>query len=108
MFNPHSNSRSTSQPDDVLTLAGAARLLKLCEKTTAKLAQSGELPARRVGVQWRFSRRAVLAYIEGGPVSAAIPATTAAETSSGAATSQAKPHQNVRPASEKWRRLPRG
>lgn len=56
---------------DVLTLAEAAKLLKLCEKTTGKLAKSGDLPARRVGNQWRLSRRAVLAHIEGETLPAA-------------------------------------
>ena len=50
---------------DVLTLAEAAKLLKLCEKTAGRLAKSGDLPAKRVGNQWRLSRRAVLAHIEG-------------------------------------------
>lgn len=58
-------SRPEQDPGDVLTLAEAAKLLKVCEKTTGKLAQTGELPARRVGNQWRFSRRAVLAHLEG-------------------------------------------
>lgn len=53
------------QDGEVLTLTEAAKLLKVCEKTAGKLAQAGELPARRVGVQWRFTRRSVLAYLEG-------------------------------------------
>jgi len=58
-------TKINNSTSDVLTLAEAANLLKVCEKTAGKLAQTGELPARRVGNQWRFSRRAVLAHIEG-------------------------------------------
>lgn len=53
------------EPLDVLDLQEASRLLRLSDKTLRSLAVAGEVPARRVGSQWRFSRRALMAYLEG-------------------------------------------
>jgi excisionase family DNA binding protein len=49
----------------VLTLEGAAELLQLEPDAVAELAASGELPGRRIGDEWRFSRAAVLAWLAG-------------------------------------------
>ncbi|MEQ8847241.1 helix-turn-helix domain-containing protein [Botrimarina sp.] len=57
--------------DDVLTLAETAELLKVSERTAAKLVKSGDLPARRVRGQWRLLRPLVLAYIAGDTLPAA-------------------------------------
>src|SRR5688500_1913673 len=53
-------------PLEVLTLAQVADLLQVDEATAAELAESGELPGRRVGDEWRFSRAAVLAWLGSG------------------------------------------
>ena len=47
----------------VLTLAQAAELLQVAEDAVAELAERGELPGRRVGGEWRFSREALLAWL---------------------------------------------
>jgi excisionase family DNA binding protein len=52
-------------PGQVLTLAEAARLLQLDEAVLEESAAAGELPARRIGGEWRFSRSAVLAWLAG-------------------------------------------
>lgn len=44
---------------NVLTLTEAAALLKCCTKTLAKEAAAGNVPAKRVGAQWRFYRPAL-------------------------------------------------
>jgi excisionase family DNA binding protein len=54
---------SPAAPPEVLTLAQAAELLQVTEETLAGLAESGELPGRRVGADWRFARAAVLAWL---------------------------------------------
>lgn len=54
-----------SSPDDVLTLDELAELFKLGAATVMARADAGELPGRRFGDQWRFSRRAVLAWLDG-------------------------------------------
>ena len=50
---------------EVLTLEGAAELLQLEPDAVAELAAAGELPGRRIGDEWRFSRAAVLAWLGG-------------------------------------------
>ncbi len=50
--------------DEILTLPEVARLLKVAEKTVYTLAQKGQLPAFKVGGQWRFKRADIDAWIE--------------------------------------------
>jgi excisionase family DNA binding protein len=57
--------RTDGEADDVLDLIGAAKLLRLSDKTTRELAKAGDLPATRLGNQWRFSRRMLLARVRG-------------------------------------------
>ena len=45
--------------DDILTIPEVASLLKVAEKTVYGLAQKGDLPAFKVGGQWRFLRTAI-------------------------------------------------
>jgi excisionase family DNA binding protein len=51
---------------EVMTLAEVADLLQSDEESVAALADSGELPARRIGDDWRFARRAVLDWLAQG------------------------------------------
>ena len=53
----------TSQ-DDILTIPDVANLLKVAEKTVYGLAQKGDLPAFKVGGQWRFRRTSIDSWIE--------------------------------------------
>jgi excisionase family DNA binding protein len=48
---------------EVLTPAQLAELLQVDEEAVIELAEQGELPARKVGAAWRFSRAAVLAWL---------------------------------------------
>ncbi|HZE29181.1 MAG TPA: helix-turn-helix domain-containing protein [Gaiellaceae bacterium] len=48
---------------EILTPAQLAGLLQVEEEVVVELAESGELPARRVGEEWRFSREAILAWL---------------------------------------------
>lgn len=41
-------------PDEILTLAEVAQLLKVAEKTVYTMAQESQLPAFKVRGQWRF------------------------------------------------------
>jgi excisionase family DNA binding protein len=50
----------------VLTAAQLAELLQVDERTVRALARKGELPGRKVGRHWRFSRRAVLDWLAAG------------------------------------------
>jgi excisionase family DNA binding protein len=42
--------------DEILTIREVAALLKIGEKTTYTMAQSGQLPGFKVRGQWRFRR----------------------------------------------------
>jgi excisionase family DNA binding protein len=48
---------------DVLTLPQLVELLQVDEKTLRSLATAGDLPGRKIGRHWRFSRQAVLAWL---------------------------------------------
>jgi excisionase family DNA binding protein len=52
--------------DEVLDLREAAVLLGLDERVVADEAARGNLPGRRIGGQWRFSRARLLAWLGGG------------------------------------------
>jgi len=51
-------------PDEILTLAEVALLLKVAEKTVYTMAQGGEVPAFKVRGQWRFKRDDLDHWIE--------------------------------------------
>jgi len=53
------------QLPDVLTPAEAAELLRIEEAELLAAAERGELPARRIGEQWRFLRSALLGWLAG-------------------------------------------
>jgi len=46
-----------------LTPAQAAALLQIEEQLILELAEAGELPGRRLGTHWRFSRAALLEWL---------------------------------------------
>jgi excisionase family DNA binding protein len=52
------------QPE-VLTLEQLAELLSLDVEDARALAETGELPGRKLGEEWRFSRSAVLDWLGG-------------------------------------------
>ena len=49
----------------VLTLVGLAELLQVDEGAARELAETGQLPGRKVGDEWRFAREAVLRWLAG-------------------------------------------
>jgi excisionase family DNA binding protein len=49
--------------DEILTIREVASLLKIGEKTTYTMAQSGQLPGFKVRGQWRFRRADIDAWI---------------------------------------------
>jgi len=52
--------------DEVLTLSEVASLLKLSTDAVLSRVQIGDLPARRFGDEWRFSKLGVLAWLAEG------------------------------------------
>ena len=56
-------AESHARAPDVLTVEQLAEMLQVDEKTVRSLASKGELPGRKVGRHWRFSREAVLDWL---------------------------------------------
>jgi excisionase family DNA binding protein len=50
--------------DEILTLPEVADLLKVAEKTVYTMVKRRDIPAFKVGGQWRFQRTDLLSWIE--------------------------------------------
>ena len=61
----HAEFRPAPEPE-VLDAVQAAELLAVSEDAILELAERGDLPGRRIGDAWRFSRRALLDWLGGG------------------------------------------
>jgi excisionase family DNA binding protein len=55
-----------TRDDDVFTLDEVAALLKLPPPAVRQRCEDGDLPARRFGAEWRFSKLAVLSSVSAG------------------------------------------
>lgn len=58
-----SHSFQPYDPPEVLTASQAGQLLQLEEQLVVALAEAGELPGRKLGDHWRFSRAALIANL---------------------------------------------
>lgn len=63
---PKTTIISGEMHDAVLNFAEAAELLRVSENDLQALAESGELPGRRISSEWRFSRQALLHWLGRG------------------------------------------
>jgi excisionase family DNA binding protein len=52
------------RPAEVLDAEGAADLLDVAQEEIVALAERGELPGRKIGAAWRFSRVALLTWLD--------------------------------------------
>ncbi len=50
--------------DELMTLEEVATYLRLSKDTLYRMAQTGKIPASKVGTQWRFRRSEVDAWLE--------------------------------------------
>lgn len=67
--------RPAQRADDlpeVLTLEEAAELLRLGPAAARAAAEAGEIPGRRIGGRWRFSRRRLVEWLEAGDEATAV------------------------------------
>jgi excisionase family DNA binding protein len=62
---PLDPSPDSSSAVDVLTLTETAALLRISRPTLFEMLRKGEIPARKVGRQWRFNRAVVLDWLHG-------------------------------------------
>jgi len=51
---------------EVMNVEQTALLLQVDEKVVLELAEAGDLPGRKIGKTWRFSRTAIIAWLAGG------------------------------------------
>jgi excisionase family DNA binding protein len=58
-----SHSFRPFEPAEVLSPAEVAEVLQVDEEIVTKLAEEGDLPGRKIGEEWRFSRTAVLEWL---------------------------------------------
>jgi excisionase family DNA binding protein len=56
---------SVSEPKEILNVDEAAALLGVHRQTVYDYASAGEIPHRRLGRRLLFSRRAIVAWVEG-------------------------------------------
>jgi excisionase family DNA binding protein len=56
----------TQQKKEVLTAEEAADFLGFNPVTVRQKARLGEIPGRKIGKEWRFSRRRLLEWLEEG------------------------------------------
>ena len=52
-------------PPEVMNVEQAASFLQVDKATVVELAESGKLPGRKLGKDWRFSRAALVAWLSG-------------------------------------------
>jgi excisionase family DNA binding protein len=50
-------------PPEVLSAAQAAEFLQIDEAVVIEMAESGQLPGRKLGAAWRFSRAALVTWL---------------------------------------------
>jgi excisionase family DNA binding protein len=63
---PAQHRRTTPEPmldREILNIDGAAALLGVSIKTFSKVLREGEVPGRKVGREWKFSRTALIAWV---------------------------------------------
>lgn len=58
--------RLATMDKDILDVDGAAALLGVSARTIYTLARQGTLPATRVGREWRFARKNLIAWVANG------------------------------------------
>ncbi len=56
-------------PCEIMTADQVAELLQVSRDMVYQLATRGELPGRKVGRIWRFSREAIVEFLHGAPES---------------------------------------
>ena len=57
------SERLERMDSEIVDVAGAAALLGVSKTAIYGLLKKGELPARKIGKEWRFTRKNLLAYV---------------------------------------------
>ncbi|WP_294610482.1 helix-turn-helix domain-containing protein [uncultured Roseovarius sp.] len=51
------------KPELMLTIVDVAEICRVCDKTVRRWIKAGDLPAAKLGGQWRISRRDLNAFV---------------------------------------------
>jgi excisionase family DNA binding protein len=57
LLKPTRAERMAAMDEEILDVEGAARVLGVSTRTVYNLARKGEIPAMRIGREWRFARK---------------------------------------------------
>jgi len=68
-----------TEEDAVMTVKEVSAYLRLAESTVYKLAQEGQLPGRKVGGAWRFSRKGIEGWLGERPFGEAVTSSVEAQ-----------------------------
>jgi excisionase family DNA binding protein len=66
LFKPTREERTAQMDDEILSVEGAAKALGVSTRTIYNLARSGDIPAMRVGREWRFSLKNIREWVANG------------------------------------------
>jgi excisionase family DNA binding protein len=73
---PSRAERIAAMDEEILDVDGAARVLGVSTRTVYNLARKGEIPAMRVGREWRFARKNLVDWVinssQADPLTAAL------------------------------------
>lgn len=91
------SENSSAAPEEVLTAAEAARILRVSLDVMYALLSRGEVPARRVGHSWRISRTRLLEWLMTAPVKTPTQPAPAPTPAPAPAEPLSRAHVNRRP-----------
>ena len=63
LLKPSRAERIEMMDEEILDVAGAARVLGVSTRTVYNLAWKGEIPAMRIGREWRFARKNLVEWV---------------------------------------------
>ncbi len=66
LLKPTREERVELIDSEILDIEGAARMLGVSTRTIYNLARKGEIPAMKVGREWRFARRNIVNWVANG------------------------------------------
>ena len=66
ILKPTREQRMAEMDTEILDVEGAAKALGVSTRTIYNLARKGEIPAMRVGREWRFARKNLIDWVANG------------------------------------------
>ena len=63
---------ATGLMSDLMKINEVARYLRLSRDTVCRMAQTGRLPASKIGAQWRFRKSDIDEWLEGNKILSSV------------------------------------